>query len=47
MFLLNLFRHICKSTSFALRNRKKGSMYGTKLVLRLAFALEIEHSNEN
>jgi hypothetical protein len=40
MFLLNLLKQICKSASFGLRNLEKEGRNGTRLVLRLAFALE-------
>jgi hypothetical protein len=47
MFLLSLLRHIYKSASFGLRNIKREGKNGTRLVLRLTFALKIEHSSEN
>jgi hypothetical protein len=40
MFLLNLLRHIYKSASFGLRNLEKEGKNGTRLVLKLAFALD-------
>jgi hypothetical protein len=39
MFLLSLFKQIYKSTAFGLQNLKKGGKNGTKIVLRLTFAL--------
>jgi hypothetical protein len=38
MFLLNVLRQICKSTSLGPRNLEKEGRNGTRLVLRLAFA---------
>jgi hypothetical protein len=40
MFLLSLFKQIYKSASFRLRNIEKEDKNGTRLVLRLTFALE-------
>jgi hypothetical protein len=39
MFILNLLRHIYNSASFGLRNMGREGKNGTRLVLKLAFAL--------
>jgi hypothetical protein len=40
MFLLSLLRQIYKSASLGLKNLEKEGKNGTRLVLKLAFALE-------
>jgi hypothetical protein len=39
MFLLNLFRQFYKSASLGLKNMEREGKNGTRLVLKLAFAL--------
>jgi hypothetical protein len=48
MFMLCLLKQSYKSASLGLRNLEREGKNGTRLVLRLTFALEkIEHSSEN